>query len=215
MTGIQYPQIGPPGRYHPAQRRGRRSGKTYIAEQLLLVLDEPWFHLPVDAINSMRARQRTLELSPAELELVLARTRTGFHRAVAGMAAADNAVADHVLSERWRLLDCLAVLEDFDVVFVGVRCAKEALKRRTRLRGDRDVDTILAQHEWVHAHGRYDLECDTTHASPLECALSIKAFLARDPHPPRAFDGLRAKAAAEGGRPAGSRPRTRPPSPPA
>jgi chloramphenicol 3-O phosphotransferase len=84
------------------------------------------------------------------------------------------------------------------VVFVGVRCAKEELERRTRLRGDRDLDAVLAQHERVHAHGRYDLECDTTHASPLDCALSIKAFLALAPQPPRAFDELRARASAEG-----------------
>jgi chloramphenicol 3-O phosphotransferase len=171
------------------------SGKTSIAEQLLLVLDEPWFHLPVDAINAMRSRQRTLELSPADLELVLARTRAGFHRAVAGMAAAgNNVIADHVLSERWRLLDCLAVFAAFDVVFVGVRCAPAELARRERLRGDREPGLALAQHERVHAHGRYDLECDTTHASPLDCALSIKAFLARarDRNTPRAFDELRA-----------------------
>jgi chloramphenicol 3-O phosphotransferase len=171
------------------------SGKTSIAEQLLLVLDEPWFHLPVDAINAMRSRQRTLELSPADLELVLARTRAGFHRAVAGMAAAGNdVIADHVLSERWRLLDCLAVFAAFDVVFVGVRCAPAELARRERLRGDREPGLALAQHERVHAHGRYDLECDTTNASPLDCALSIKAFLARasDRNEPRAFDELRA-----------------------
>jgi chloramphenicol 3-O phosphotransferase len=198
MTGIQYPQIGPPGRII-LLNGASGSGKTSVAEQLLLVLDEPWFHLPVDAINAMRARQRTLELSPAELDLVLARTRAGFHRAVAGLAAAgNNVIADHVLSERWRLLDCLAVLEGFDVVFVGVRCAKEELERRTRLRGDRDLDAVLTQHERVHAHGRYDLECDTTHASPLDCALSIKAFLALDPQPPRAFDELCARASAEG-----------------
>jgi len=148
------------------------SGKTSIAEQLLLVLDEPWFHLPVDAINAMRSRQRTLELSPADLELVLARTRAGFHRAVAGMAAAGNdVIADHVLSERWRLLDCLAVFAAFDVVFVGVRCAPAELARRERLRGDREPGLALAQHERVHAHGHYDLECDTTNASPLDCAL--------------------------------------------
>jgi chloramphenicol 3-O phosphotransferase len=171
------------------------SGKTSIAEQLLLVLDEPWFHLPVDAINAMRSRQRTLELSPADLELVLARTRAGFHRAVAGMAAAGNdVIADHVLSERWRLLDCLAVFAAFDVVFVGVRCAPAELARRERLRGDREPGLALAQHERVHAHGRYDLECDTTNASPLDCALSIKAFLAgaRDRNEPSAFDELRA-----------------------
>jgi len=68
------------------------------------------------------------------------------------------------------------------------------LARRERLRGDREPGLALAQHERVHAHGRYDLECDTTHASPLDCALSIKAFLAcaSDRNEPRAFDELRA-----------------------
>jgi chloramphenicol 3-O phosphotransferase len=167
------------------------SGKTSIARELLVVLDRPWFHMPVDAINGMRAKRRTSELSQPELDLVLTRTRAGFHRAVAGMAAAgNNVVMDHVLSERWRLLDCLAVLADFDVVFVAVRCAPAELARRERLRGDREPGLAVAQQELVHTHGCYDIECDTTTASPLDCALSIKEFLAR-PEPPAAFEELR------------------------
>jgi chloramphenicol 3-O phosphotransferase len=100
------------------------SGKTSIAEQLLLMLDPPHFHMSVDAINGMRARAKTVVLNPAELAEVLARTRAGFHRAVAGMAqAGNNVVADYVFSERWRLLDCLAVMAGLEVVFVGVRCS--------------------------------------------------------------------------------------------
>jgi chloramphenicol 3-O-phosphotransferase len=38
------------------------SGKSSIAEQLLLVLDRPYFHMSVDAVNAMRAKDRTLEL---------------------------------------------------------------------------------------------------------------------------------------------------------
>ena len=85
------------------------SGKTSIAEQLLLMLNPPYFHMSVDAINSMRAE--------------------------AGLAAAQ-------------------------------------------------------QHQ-VHAHGIYDIECDTTTATPRECAIQIKDFLARE-QPPTAFDRLRA-----------------------
>jgi chloramphenicol 3-O phosphotransferase len=177
------------------------SGKTSIAAELLEILEPPWFHMPVDAINAMRAKRRTRELSPAELDLVLARTRAGFHRAVAGMAAAgNNIVVDHVLSERWRLLDCLAVLAGFDVVFVAVRCDPGELARREHRRGDREPGLALAQQELVHAHGRYDLECDTTSTSPLECAQNIRDFLAR-PEPPTAFDELRAMLA-EGALPA-------------
>lgn len=110
------------------------SGKTSIAEQLLIVLQRPWFHLPVDAINGMRAKHRTLALSPAELA------------------------------------------------------------RRELLRGDREPGLAAAQQELVHAHGCYDLECDTTSTSPLDCALRIKDFLAR-PDPPAAFEELRARPA--------------------
>lgn len=122
------------------------SGKSSIAEQLLLVLDRPFFHMSVDAINSMRSRERTLELSPDELATVLARTRAGFHRAVAGMAEAGNdLVVDYVLSEQWRLLDCLAVLDGLDVIFVGVRCSARELGRRERVRGDRETGQATAQ----------------------------------------------------------------------
>jgi len=167
------------------------SGKSSIAGQLLLVLDRPYFHMSVDAINSMRAKERTRELAPAELDAVLARTRAGFHRAVAGMAQAGNdIVADHVLSEQWRLLDCLTVLAGLDVVFVGVRCSGPELERRERARGDRAPGHAAAQERQVHARGVYDIECDTTVTSPLDCALAIKDFLARR-STPGAFDRLR------------------------
>jgi hypothetical protein len=34
---------------------------------LLLMLDPPHFHMSVDAINGMRAKEKTLELDPAAL----------------------------------------------------------------------------------------------------------------------------------------------------
>jgi hypothetical protein len=67
---------GPPGRII-FLNGASSSGKSSIAEQLLEVLEQPWFHLPVDAINAMRAKRRTMELSQAELDVVLARTRAG------------------------------------------------------------------------------------------------------------------------------------------
>jgi chloramphenicol 3-O phosphotransferase len=173
------------------------SGKSSIAEQLLLVLDRPYFHMSVDVINGMRARERTLELGPDELAAVLARTRSGFHRAVAGMARAGNdLVVDYVLSEQWRMLDCLAVLDGLDVVFVGVRCSAAELARRERARGDRQPGQAAGQLGRVHSHGSYDIECDTTVASPRACALSIMEALNRLPVP-RAFDRLRSALVGE------------------
>jgi len=167
------------------------SGKSSIAGQLLLMLDPPHFHMSVDAINGMRAKQKTRELDDAELEAALARTRSGFHRAVAGMAEAGNdVIVDHVLSEPWRLLDCLAVMAGYRVVFVEVRCAPAELERRERERGDRTPGAALAQEPLVHAHCLYDLECDTTTASPYDCAARIRDFL-RTGQVPTAFDRLR------------------------
>ena len=167
------------------------SGKTSIAEALLDVLDRPYFHMAVDAIGAMRSTTRTNELSQEEVTAVLTRTRAGFHRAVAGMAWAGNdIVADYVLSEPWRLIDCLAVLEGIDVVLVGVTCSPEELARRERERGDRQIGQAAGQLESVHSHGHYDLVCDTMSTSPADTALQIKEFLG-SPVTTRAFDDLR------------------------
>ncbi len=183
----------------PASGRGQiiflngtsSSGKSSIARQLLLILDRPYFHLSVDAFNAMRAREKTAELGPAELEAILARTRAGFHRAVAGMAEAGNdIVVDHVLGEEWRLADCLRVLAACKVTFVGVRCSAAELERRERARGDREPGQAAAQERQVHAHGCYDLECDTTTASPQESAARIRDFVASG-QAPTAFERLR------------------------
>jgi len=167
------------------------SGKSSIATELLTMLDPPHFHLSADAFNAMRSREKSLRLAPAELEVVLRRTRAGFHRAVAAMAAAgNNVVADYVLSEEWRLVDCLRVLAGYQVVFVGVRCADAELARRELARGDREAGQGAAQQRRVHAHGRYDVECDTTAASPRQCAELIAGYLASGAVPV-AFEQLR------------------------
>ncbi|MFJ9903514.1 chloramphenicol phosphotransferase CPT family protein [Streptomyces sp. NPDC101152] len=163
------------------------SGKSSIASELLELLDGPYFHLPVDAFHAMRSRAPV----PAErLDVVLHRTWRGFHRAVAGMAAAgNNVVVDHVLSAEWRLQDCLSVLVPQDVVFVGVRCPVEELERRERERGDRHAGLAARQLEQVHAHGLYDIECDTGVETARECALRIREFLPGRPRP-TAFERL-------------------------
>lgn len=166
------------------------SGKSSIARELLGLLDGVYSHLSVDAFNAMRAQR---ELVPQEFGAVLRRTRLGFHRSVAAMAEVGNdLVVDHVLSEPWRLTDCLTVLRPEDVLFVGVHCPLPELERRERARGDREAGLAALQYDLVHAHGDYDLECDTTAASPRACAERIRDFLPHRPTP-TAFSRLRAR----------------------
>ncbi|MEV6796312.1 AAA family ATPase [Streptomyces sp. NPDC051320] len=167
------------------------SGKSSIARELLRVVDDGvFFHLAVDSFNAMRTKR---ELGPAELDTALRQTRMGFHRSIAAMAEVGNdIVVDHVLSESWRLLDCLAVLRPQDVLFVGVRCSLDEVVRREQARGDRPSGLAAHQFELVHNHGDYDLECDTSKADARECAQHIKEFLPHRPMP-TAFTRLRGR----------------------
>ncbi|WNZ13205.1 phosphotransferase-like protein [Streptomyces sp. 11x1] len=179
MTGT--PEDGPPNGSIIFLNGTSSSGKSTIARELLRILDEPYFHMPVDAFHAMRTRR---EMPPDRLTTVLHRTWRGYHRAVAGMAAAgNNVVMDHVLSAEWRLRDCLDLFVPRDVVFVGVHCAPDELQRRERERGDRPPGLAARQLEQVHTHGVYDVECDTSRSDPLQCAALIREFLADRPMP--------------------------------
>lgn len=163
------------------------SGKSSIARELLRTLDTAHYYLPVDAFNAMRSQR---PMTDDELDEVLDRLAHGFHRAVAGMAAAgNNVVVDHVLREPSWLLECLDLFGG-DVVFVGVHCPLPELQRRERERGDRRIGRAEYHFHRVHQHGLYDVEVDTSTSSPHDCAAQIKDFLAR-PVGSRAFDRLR------------------------
>ncbi|MFD7641476.1 chloramphenicol phosphotransferase CPT family protein [Kitasatospora sp. NPDC059795] len=165
------------------------SGKSSVAYELLDVLDdEVWFHLGVDRFNAMRTKRA---MEQAQFDEALKRTRMGFHRSIAAMAeVGNNVVVDHVLSEPWRLADCLDVLSPYRVLFVGVRCGLDELIRRETARGNRPSGLAAVQYDLVHRHGDYDLECDSGAYSPRECAEQIRAFLPNQPES-TAFGRLR------------------------
>ncbi len=160
----------------------------------------------VDMIGAMRSQTRTYELDAIALTDVLRQTRAGFHRAVAAMAlAGNNIVMDHVLSEPWRLRDCLTVMTGIDVVFVGVHCSLDELRRREQQRSDRPVGTAASQIEPVHAHSIYDLEVDTSTDTIEACSARIKKFLDQG-RLRRAFDQLRTSANTDLGQQSGGDP---------
>jgi chloramphenicol 3-O phosphotransferase len=164
------------------------SGKSTIAEQLMNSLDGAWYHLKIDDFHRIRARR---EWTDETFLPVFQRTVLGFHRAVAGMASAGNdVIVDHILGEQWRLEDCLDVFRDLPVYFVGVRCSLPELERRERDRGNRTIGRAALQFPLVHEHGTYDVEVDSEHQSPAECAEAISKRLAEKPV---AFEQLRAR----------------------
>jgi chloramphenicol 3-O phosphotransferase len=166
------------------------SGKTTIGRALLPLLPDPWFFIPVDAVNAMRSTVHTRALSEAEIAEMLTRTRLGYHRAVAALASAGNdVIMDYPLSEPWRIADLVNTLAEYDVTLVEVRCSPAELNRREQRRGDRPLGLARSQ-TTVYTHGEPDITVDTTNSTPEACAQTIATALTTLP-PPKAFARLR------------------------
>ncbi|MET9629712.1 AAA family ATPase [Lentzea sp. NPDC006480] len=153
------------------------SGKSSIGKEMLRLLPDPWFLVPVDGISGMRSTEHTRELNEAEVREMLRRTRLGYHRVVAALVSTGNdVIMDYPLSEPWRLAD---LLDGYDLTLVDVRCSDEELVRREQARGDRPPGLAVSQTS-VFAHGYHDIEVDTTHRTAADCAQEIvRRFEAR------------------------------------
>jgi chloramphenicol 3-O phosphotransferase len=66
-----------------------------------------------------------------------------------------------------------ALLSDFSLHIVGV-LAPRFLEARERQRGDRLIGLARWQYARVHRDVSYDLEIDTSTATPMECAVRIR-----------------------------------------
>jgi len=105
---------------------------------------------------------------------VAARMLRGMRRAIAAMAAqGNNLILDEVLlgSEKAEYADLLSA---FDVFLVGVFAPLDVLEARERQRGDRLIGLARWQYDRVHRDMTYDLEVDTSSATPMECADLIR-----------------------------------------
>lgn len=179
------------------------SGKTSLARALQNTLDEPYYHLSVDAFAGMVVRRK----EPGDAwdgDTIGPKFGGGFVGCVAAMAGAgNNVIVDDVLCESYRQdgktdaltgLDLLEqrveVLKPFSVLYVGIFCALGELERREHARGDRYPGLAKFQHERVHAHSVYDVEVDTSRQTIPECAARVVQAVAHR-RLPSAFDRLR------------------------
>ncbi|SEC39911.1 Chloramphenicol phosphotransferase-like protein [Streptomyces sp. 2231.1] len=131
------------------------SGKSSIARALLDVLDGTWFHLPVGAFHAMRCHR---PIADEDLQAEIDRAVKGFHRAVAGMAAAgNNLVVDHPLSRRWRLTDLLGLLDRRTRSWSAsaARCPNS---------GGASANAVTGNRDWPH--------CSTTTSTHPDCTTS-------------------------------------------
>lgn len=184
------------------------AGKTSIARLLQEQLHVPYLYIALDTFldmfpphwvetsdgfgeppsSSENNSKITLHFGP-----VAQRLFSGYHRSIAACAmTGNNVIVDHVLLEPQWLQECVTLLSDLSVFFVGVRCPLDVLEVRERERGDRMPGLARVQFDRVHANVLYDLEVDTSLASPQECVVRITNAL-RKPPLPNAFQQLAAR----------------------
>jgi chloramphenicol 3-O phosphotransferase len=177
------------------------SGKTSIAKELQNILDEPYAYLAIDhfidfldgyflEVNTFnqseydnKKREAFHFIKPSMISL--------FQHFIKSLATSENnVIVDHVILEEKWLKECVELLSELSVTFVGVHCPIEELERRENTRGDRRIGLAKSQLELVHAHAIYDLELDTSVLSSMDCALEIRSLLNRGVNTPNAINQL-------------------------
>ena len=165
------------------------AGKSSIARALQEITATPFLHVAMDAFLDMLPaavqdhpgtfRYEALPGDgPPEIAIRTGplgeRLMRGMRRAVAALAAEGNdLIVDEVMvADDW--VDYARLLAPFTVHLVGVHAPIEVLEERERARGVRLIGLARWQIEHVHRGLRYDLEVDTSKATPLACASIIK-----------------------------------------
>ncbi len=176
-----------------------RSGKSSIARAMQAKSDRPWMNLGVDVyireITPPRYRPG-LGLRPGaerpDLEPFVATSYLALYDSIAAHSrlgldvVADVGHHDVYLNRLHILPRCARRLAGLPALFVGVRCSIETImERRNQGEAGREDDyvrgsalepvppAVVAWQREVHRPGIYDLEVDTSTASPEECAASI------------------------------------------
>ncbi len=159
------------------------SGKTSIAQAIQKAASVPFLHASLDTFTDLFA-WRGIADSELQDECYYAGIDI-FHQALPALLSSRYPVIiDHVLADEQWYPRCCAALAGHKVLFVGVHCPLAILREREQARGDRGVGLAEWQYTRVHRYGasnlKYDMEVDTSTASPQECARRIlQAFEAR------------------------------------
>jgi len=189
------------------------SGKTTLALKLQQLLPEPYQHIALDqfrdglpsSVRGLNAPDNTpgaagLNVVPVERNGEwVTEIQFGEHgeRILAGMRRSigvfsdlgANVIVDDLLFKREYLEDYVAVLDPDKVWFIGVKCSLDVVNQREATRAGRFPGTATSHYEQVHAHGEdYDLEVDTSAATPRDIAERIIGRLSA---PPQAFARIR------------------------
>ena len=158
------------------------SGKSTLAKNLQKNLDEPFLHFQLDDFIKMLPRNDDSEM--------FERMIRGMNCSIAAFAEeGNNLIVDHVLIDNRWLEQCLQLLNNYYVLFVGVDCPLEELKRREKLRDARRQGFAEQQFKNIHKGKSYDVLVNTFEMTPDECMQKVLIFYKNEA--PSAFQNMR------------------------
>ena len=189
------------------------AGKTTLAYALQERLEEPFQHVSLDqfrdglpakfrGLNAPEGTsgERGLNIVPVKVTDDKAYTEVrfgevgrkllrGMRRAILTLAQEGiNIIIDDIILNQSFLDDYLDVMGDEQLYFVGVRCPLSVIEGRESQRLGRFPGTAESHFISCHAHDTYDVQVDTSIASPEACAELIVKRIAAGP--PGAFSQL-------------------------
>lgn len=162
------------------------AGKTSVARALQEILDPAHVRTGIDDAFAMLPLKLhnhpdgfffdtdprgEIRLNHGVVGLAVLKAHARMAAALAGVSAGvilDEVVLEEELRDDWR-----EALARCDVFRVGIHCALPELERREVERGDRLIGQARGQFDLVHVGMSYDLEVDTTSATPAEVAAQI------------------------------------------
>lgn len=166
------------------------SGKSTIAKELQKQLISPYLHVGVDwFIQTMPTK---LWNNNAE-GFVLKTTEEKGHKVtqiVAGKEAQkvmdsrypviqalldcnNSLIIDEVITSKEELAKYLKLLENQNVIFIGVSASIDTLRKREKSRGNRTIGTAEEQNKTTNKLMKYDLFIDTNETKPADAAKKI------------------------------------------
>lgn len=165
------------------------AGKGSLAKALQAITAEPFLHVEMDSFMAMLPAAYDghpdgftydTGLDAGKPSVVITtgpvgeRTLRGMRHAVAAMAGqGNNLIVDDVMMDGVGA-DYAEVLAGFQVHWIGVFARLDVLEARECQRGGRLIGLARWQFDRVHQDMRYDLEIDTSAATPEECAEVIR-----------------------------------------
>jgi chloramphenicol 3-O phosphotransferase len=165
-------------------------GKGSVAKALQRIASRPMLHVQMDSFLEMMPpgtfgapegytfetrHEAGKPVTAITSGPILALAMKSLRASVAAMAdAGADLVVDEVMWDPADLADYRRRLSGHDLRVVGLFAPLEVIERRERARGDRALRLARWQYDKVHAGVAYDLELDTSVASPEALAGLIK-----------------------------------------